>query len=686
MKKTSKIIAILLCASICFQLVACKSNGSNDSDATKPIGTVTQTEELKGKDGLHKISVSPSDNVFVNADATTEYTIVYPKNCHSRVPAIAATFARNIGLATDASVSYKEESNEVWSEDAKYIVLGDCALFTAAGLTLPTDEDALGKTGVYIKTVGKSVFLNAEYWLGLNNATFVFLEHVLGHKQIYDTAFFTVEKGKAVTLPTMEIIERPDFEFADYTTNFSGDYGLANRLSDYDMFMELEGSGDTIWHNSFNWVNSDARQKNPKWVSEDRSQLCYTAHGDADAYKAMLEHCLAYVMPSIEKNPDKNNVSFTHQDESSWCTCETCSKYLDAYGTDAATVVFFMKRLAKMINDEVHKTNPDRTITVWFFAYHTTEKAPAVKNAEGQYVPIEPQFTASKANVAITSETLSYPDDKFDSNDAGSDFNGVVCDESVGVYIAPINAKYTHKLTDDENDYMYNAIIGWEPIVSVKGAWLYSANFEHLYYPYNCFESIPNAIRLFSNLGARWIWNQGQGYGMTGFGAFKEYLNFKLYWNCNQDISDLRQEFFDGYYGAASEVMYKMYTEVVAHCRYIEENFDEISGGLYENLEKADMWPKGLLQRWEGYCNEALNLVNSDTTIDEDYRKSLVKNVVSESMFPRFALIRLYKTTYSAETLQNMQRSWKADADKYSFVSHQEHHTIEEVYFEWGLN
>lgn len=686
MKKTSKIIAFLLCACLCFPLAACNKNGGG-SDAPKPTGTVTQTEELKGKDGLHKITVTPSDNVLVNADATTAYTIVYPKECHERVPAIAATFARNIGLATDASVPYKAESGEAWSEDAEYIVIGDCDLFAAAGLTLPAGDDALGQTGVYIKTVGKSVFINANYWLGLNNGTFVFLEHVLGHKQIYDTSFFTVEKGKAVNLPTMEIIERPDFEFADFCTNFGEDNGFANRLSNFDMFMELQGTGDTVWHNSFNWVDAAARQANPEWVSEDRSQLCYTAHGDAGAYKAMLEHCLNYVMPSIRKHPDKNNVSFTHQDDTTWCSCETCSKYSEAYGTDAATAVFFMKRLAKIINDEVHKTEPNRTITLWFFAYHATEKAPAVKNSEGKWVAIEPQFTAAKDNVAITSETLSYPDDKFDSNASDEDaFNGIVCDESVGVFIAPINAKYTHKLTDKENEYMYNAIVGWGPIVPVKGAWLYSANFYHLYYPYNCFESIPDAFRLFSNLGTRWIWNQGQGYGMTGFGAFKEYLNFKMYWNCNQDISELTREFFDGYYGAASDVMYKMYTEIVAHCRYIEENFDEISGGLYENLEQAAMWPQGLLQRWKGYCDEALNLVNSDMTIDEDYRKSLVKNVVSESMFPRFALIRLYKTSYSAETLKSMQRSWKADADKYSFVCHKEHYTIEDVYAEWDLD
>lgn len=666
MKKPIKIIAVLLCACLSFSLVACGGGGDNATDAgtPKPTGTVTQTEELKGKEGLHKITVTPTDNVFVRADGSTDYTVLYPKDCHARVPAIAATFARNIGLATDASVPFKQESDESWSEDAKYVVIGDCDLFAAAGLTMP--EENLGQTGVYIKTVGKSVFINANYWLGLNNGTFVFLEHVLGHSQVYDTSVFHIEKGKDVNLPAIEIIEAPDFEFADFTTNFGEDNGFANRLSNFDMFMELEGSGDTVWHNSFNWVNLEARRAHEKWVSEDGSQLCYTAHGDAAEYQAMLEHCVDFVLPSIRKHPDKNNVTFTHQDETTWCTCETCTKYFDAYGTDSAVLILFMKRLSKMINDEVQKTQPERKITLWFFAYHATEHAPVVKNAEGKYVPIEPQFTGDKT-IFVEDESL-------------------VCDDTVGVYIAPINTRYTHKLTDAENEYMYESVMGWDGVVPVKGAWLYSANFYHLYYPYNCFDSIPTNIRLFRNLGTRWIWNQGQGYGMTGFGALKEYLNFKLYWNCNLDISALRQSFFDDYYGPASDVMYTMYTEIVAHCRYIEDQFAEISGGLYENLEQAAMWPKGLLERWEGYCDEALEKVRSAADLDEAYRQALIKNVTGESMFPRFALIRLHKTSYSRETIKQMQREWKADAQKYSFVCHQEHYTIEDVFQSWDVD
>ena len=665
MKKSIKIIAVLLCLCLSFPLAACGGVGSStDAGTPKPVGTVTQTEELKGKEGLHKVTVTPSDNVFVRADGETDYTILYPENCHARVPAIAATLARNIGLATDASVPFKQESDESWSEDAQYIVLGNCDLFAAAGLTMP--EDNLGQTGVYIKTVGKSVFINANYWLGLNNGTFVFLEHVLGHDQVYDTSVFHIEKGKDVNLPAIEIIEAPDFEYADFTTNFGEDNGFANRLSNFDMFMELEGSGDTVWHNSFNWVNSEARREHVKWVSEDGSQLCYTAHGDADEYQALLDHCVKYVMPSILKNPDKNNVTFTHQDETTWCTCETCTKYFDAYGTDSAVLILFMKRLSKMINEEVQKSQPERKITLWFFAYHATEHAPVVKNADGNYTAIEPKFTGDKT-IFVEDESL-------------------VCDDTVGVFIAPINARYTHKLTDAENEYMYESVMGWDGVVPVKGAWLYSANFYHLYYPYNCFDSIPTNIRLFRNLGTRWIWNQGQGYGMTGFGALKEYLNFKLYWNCNLDISELRQSFFDDYYGAASEDMYKMYTEIVAHCRYIEDEFAEISGGLYENLEQAAMWPKGLLERWEGYCNEGLRKIEAASDIDEDYRAALVKNVISESMFPRFAIIRLHKTSYSRETMTKMQREWKADAQKYSFVCHQEHYTIDDVFQDWDVD
>ena len=56
---------------------------------------------------------------------------------------------------------------------------------------------------------------------------------------------------------------------------------------------------------------------------------------------------------------------------------------------------------------------------------------------------------------------------------------------------------------------------------------------------------------------------------MTGFAAYKEHLNSKLYWNVNADAGAIRKSFFDSFYGEASEVMNKFYLETVAQCEWI---------------------------------------------------------------------------------------------------------------------
>lgn len=658
MRIKSKILATVLCLLLCFGAVACNKDGDGgNGDGTvkepTPIGTVTQPEEFTVERGLHKVSVTPSDNVLVKADGTSEYTVLYPNNASDQIVSVARTLVRNMGLAVDADVEAEAEGEREWNEESKYIVLGNCDMFAAAELTMPSGDDALGKTGVYLKTVGKSVFINGNHWLGVNNGIFVFLEHVFGHDQFYDnTTTFTVKKGQTVTLPNMEIIERPDFEYADHTTNQSRESALANRLTVYESFMNLEGTGDTVWHNSFVWYNDAARNAHPEWVADNKAQLCYTAHGDPEEYEKMLQYGVDYAMRNIEKNPDCDNMTLTQQDIWGWCLCETCTAENEKYGTDSAVVIKFCNDLAKRINEKLHETQPERNITIWFFGYHETAAPPVKTDASGKVVP-------------------------FDDT--------VKCRDDVAVIIAPIESKYTHTYFEEINEKVYQNIMAWDAVAKVKGAWLYSTNFNYLYYPYNCFDTIAPDIRLFKSVGTQWIWNQGAGYGMTAFAAYKEYLNAKLYWDVTRDVNELRQRFFDGYYGAASEIMFKMYSEIVAHCNWIEQNFDEINGGLYENVEQAAMWPKGLLERWENYCREALEAVAPMQTEDPVYYDSLVENIVSESMFPRFALIRLYKTSYSKATLNAMRDSWRADATKYNFMTHCEHYSINDVYQEWEL-
>lgn len=651
MKRLQKIISAILGVVMCCSVVAC-SDKTDRTESPVPIKPMEQPSEHFANEGLHEVSIVPTNKVFIASDGTTDYKIVYPKNAHEYVVSAANALVRNIALAVDADIEAVEETNEAWSENAKYIVLGDCKLFEAAELELPEE---LNSTGCYIKTAGNSVFINAKGAYGVNNGVMVFMEHVLGHDFLYkDMTVFTVKPGDAVTLPQMTVVENPDFEFSSYSANMTVEAVHANRLSGDEAFMPIKGSGDTTWHNSFVWYDDATRAEHRDWVSEDGTQLCYTAHGNKNGeLDKMIQHGVDFIMPNIEANPTFDNITFTHQDRQSWCTCDACLAEKQKYGTDSAVCIKFVNKLAQAINKRLADNTPEgetpRTIKLFFFGYQPTA-APPVKYENGKPVPYDGE---------------------------------VKCDPNVGVIIAPIEAKYTHTFYEEENKYSYDNLTAWGSVADTTACWLYGTDFSYYLYPYNCYDTIPDNLRLCKNINAQWIAVQGMPTGASHFTTYKDYLTYKLYWNVNSDVNAIKTKFFKEYYREAEPYMSAFYTEMAAHCRFIENNFDELGGTIYEQIEESKYWPQGLLERWVGYCNEGLKAIEKYKDVDNEMYEMLVKHVKVESMFPRYALIRLYPAMFGNDALTAMKADWKRDAQKYNFTTHAEHYTIDAVIGNW---
>ena len=179
------------------------------------------------------------------------------------------------------------------------------------------------------------------------------------------------------------------------------------------------------------------------------------------------------------------------------------------------------------------------------------------------------------------------------------------------------------------------------------------------------------------------MFNQGINTQATNFTAYKEYLIHKLNWDLTRNPRDIQQKFFDTYYGAGAESMSKFYFEMVSQCEWLYDTFEEMTGGIYENLEQAKFWPQQLLERWVKYCDEALDAIAPVAATDPTLYQTLYGNIVCESVFPRYALIRLYESSYSQTEVKAMKASWKADVMQYGFRTHQEHHTIDEIIANW---
>ena len=217
-KKLALVLAAVMC---CGTVAACKdpsdpNNPNNPDDpgnqggnttVTTPKETVTEPAEHFATNVLHKVRVQETSNPFVT-DEATEYCIVTASGTEDNK---AASFIQsNLKAATGAVFALIRYDDDVeWSADKKYIVLNVPELFESAGLTMPSED--LGQTGYYIKNAGKSVFIATKSGMGSQYGAIAFLRHVVGYEMYaYDTVAY--EKSGA-TLPDMEIIERPDFEF-----------------------------------------------------------------------------------------------------------------------------------------------------------------------------------------------------------------------------------------------------------------------------------------------------------------------------------------------------------------------------------------------------------------------------------------------------------------------------------------
>ena len=127
------------------------------------------------------------------------------------------------------------------------------------------------------------------------------------------------------------------------------------------------------------------------------------------------------------------------------------------------------------------------------------------------------------------------------------------------------------------------------------------------------------------------------------------------------DMNELIDNFFDNYFGAASETMRKLFNEVRTRMAYIENELN-VSMFVYVKLENTDYWPKGLLQQWLRYIDEAYEAIESVKNEDEELYAKLYDRIMLEGISYRWLLIELYgSTTFSAEKLLEEKLSFKAD-------------------------
>ena len=633
---------------------------------------------------LHKSNVAENAARTFVSGSKSDYVII-KDNDGAKMTAAVKFILDNVYKATGVTLkteTYSSGRENGWTSNDKLIVFDNDAFFNKAGLTMP--DENLGQGGYYIKTVGNTVFIACAHEDGYQLGAIKFLNETLGYDML--SADCVVYEKSGSTIPDMDITERPDYEYRMVSTFKmpTAVYGMGFNASKFtEMFMSVPdratGENPLTMHNSFNYLppsmynnSADSENYHPKWYSypDDaaKRQLCYTAHGDETEYNAMVETLYIYLKQIVDANPDMCNITVTQQDNHAYCDCAACKAVVEKYGAISAAYIMFLndvddKLQAALESEAAANGTAKREVNVIFFAYHGTKESPTTLGSDGKYKP------------------------------ASAD---VIMNEHVGVMVAPIESYYTssfYSQVNIENGETEN-VKSWSCLTDKIYMWLYDTYFNNYFYPYNTWETIINNYMFCYANNAVYMFNQGQHdqASPSAFTAFKYYIDSKAGVNFNVSYEKLEEKFFRCYFKDAAEPMYAFFTKLKERLSYLETTYAAVDGGINNGsatnaLANAEYWPIDVLNEYLGYIDSALASVAKYETTDSATYTMLKNHILAESLFPRYALITLYESSFTSEELTEKRTAFKTDCDALGVTRYGEFASrdLSILYESWGI-
>ena len=716
MKK--KISAIFLAAVLGVSSLAACFGGSQTSSSDQSVeSSVEQESSVGGGAGygttvdatdkmdhlvddskrLHDKTIEFGDRIFTNA-GMTDYIIIVGTADNSA--SVAANFLlKQIGACTGAFPQIYMDVNQdfliddetlpleeraiPWSSDATYIVYSHEKMESEAGIAWRSNVD-LAYSGYMIQSKGDSVFFKVNSHYGYQTVTLSFCREVLGYEWYADDMIVFTKDG--AILPTMNIVEKPDFDLVDRWMTPSN-YKFACGQTNDGIFSYTNGN---FCHNTFDYLPPDTYYEDHKeWYAYEAAtpinQLCFSAHGNKAEYDQMLQASFEAVMKVIAQYPDVAAVSFTRQDGVGHCICQTCTMIANEFaGSLAVTYMFFVNDLDDLIQAELQRQADEkgvakRDLTVLFFAYSSTAAAP-VFGTDGKYTVPSTQVIDGANVIWKDGEPVALPYNKTYEN-------GLKCNENVGLWYAPIDATFEESFYHVKNKEYKETFEKWGRLADRLYAWIYDTNFVQWLVPYNSHDAIADTLRFLKDNNCQYIFNQAQANSVcTGFGSLKTYLNMTLPHDVNQNTGVLLNKYFANYFGDAGEIMKVYYEEMVAHLEQLQVQYPEVFYTARRTLtEKPEYWPLAKLQGWLDLCDEAYLAVEKYKDSNPELYKVLVNHIKIETLFPRFMICEYYSDYYTPADRQEMRVSFYEDCKALNYTYYSEGIAIQSWFEKWGV-
>ena len=128
-------------------------------------------------------------------------------------------------------------------------------------------------------------------------------------------------------------------------------------------------------------------------------------------------------------------------------------------------------------------------------------------------------------------------------------------------------------------------------------------------------------------------------------------------------MNDLINRFMKGFYGEAGEEMRKYYDGMISLTTY-DINELGMPGGVYENLLQAKYWPKGTLDAWMTYFENAYQSIDPLKTANPERYETLKFRIDKERVSLLYILIELHSSYYTEDELREMKLEVKRICEK----------------------
>lgn len=410
--------------------------------------------------------------------------------------------------------------------------------------------------GFIVRTQGSKIYFLSGREKGALYGVYSFLENYLGCR-MYTSTVKIIPKRREVILPVIDITENPVFEERNlyYKESWNTDFSLWHKLNSAPGTQAVWG----LHVHGFNELVPIGKyfKDHPEYFSEINGiripdgQLCLT---NPDVLRIAIEE----LRKKMKENPSAKIWWVSQNDNYENCHCPECSKIDEAEGSPAGSMISFINKIAREFPDKIIST----------LAYQYSRKAPKT---------IKPE---KNVNIVLCS---------------------IECNRSKPLEKDSASASFVKDLEE------------WSKISNSVMVWDYVVQFRNEISPFPNFHVLQPNIKLFEKYGVKRMFQQGAG-GCIGseFGELRNYIIAKLLWNPDINVSNVMNDFLNGYYGKAGKYL-RNYIDVMTNA-LIKSNADL---GIYGNPMSArrNYLAAGLIKKYNALFDKAELAVKNNSEI-----------------------------------------------------------------------